>query len=184
MLGRGTGTVEIFRRQARSVTLFVLVILALMWAAVLIPPYLRNRTSRSSSSLVSFRRLVTTLERTGPDPRLSWRGTLPPRLGGVSPIPVVQSSAIMPTGRSEARRRRRDVLFTLVGAAIITLVLAVLLGGVAIWFHLLADVLVAAYLVLLVQIRRTAAERQAKVRYLPAARPRAEPAALLVRRRA
>ncbi len=86
--------------------------------------------------------------------------------------------------RAEARRRRRDVLFTLVGAAGRTLVLAVLLGGIAIWFHLLADVLVVAYVALLVQIRRSEAERSAKVRYLPAARRAPGPATLLVRRRA
>jgi hypothetical protein len=37
---------------------------------------------------------------------------------------------------------------------------------------------------LLVQVRRTEAERSAKVRYLPAPRSAPEPAALLVRRRA
>ena len=48
-------------------TLLTLVILAVLWAAVLLPGYLRNRTTRHSDSVVSFRRLVTTLERTGPD---------------------------------------------------------------------------------------------------------------------
>jgi len=166
------------------VTLLLLVILVGMWVAVLLPPYLRNRSSRASTSLHSFRRLVTTLERTGPvDAGPGWRGTLPPRFGGVSPIHLDRTAAMMPLGRSEARRRRRDVLFTLVGAALITLVLAVLLGGVAIWFHLLADVLLAGYVVMLVQVRRTAVERQTKVRYL-APRSAPEPATLLVRRRA
>jgi hypothetical protein len=181
---RGPGTVEITRRQARSVTLLLLVILASMWVAVLLPPYLRNRSSRSSTSLASFRRLVSTLERTGPDTtRPGWRGTLPPRFGGVSLIPLERGSAMMPLGRPEARRRRRDILLTLMGTAFITLALAVLLGGVAIWFHLLADALVATYIGLLVQVRRNAAERHAKVRYLPP-RTATEPAALLVRRRA
>ena len=91
---------------------------------------------------------------------------------------------MMPSGRAEARRRRRDILLTLLGAAVITLVLAVLLGGLAIWFHLLADAWSSTYVGLLVQIRRSEAERSAKVRYLPAPRPAPEPAALLVRRRA
>jgi hypothetical protein len=164
-------------------TLLLLVILVAMWVAVLLPPYLRNRSSRSSTSLASFRRLVTTLERTGPDVGPGWQGTLPPRFGGVSPIPLDRAAAMMPLGRADARRRRRDILLTLLGAAVITLVLAVLLRGVAIWFHLLADALVAAYVGLLVQVRRSAAERQAKVRYL-APRSAPEPAALLVRRRA
>ena len=166
-------------------TLLTLVILAVLWVAVLLPGYLRNRTTRHSDSVVSFRRLVTTLERTGPDGGLRWRGSLPPRIGGISPIPVQRPAAspMMPTGRGMARRRRRDILLTLLGAAAITLVLAVLLGGPAIWFHLLADAMVATYVGLLVQVRRSAAERQAKVRYL-APRTTPEPAALLVRRRA
>jgi hypothetical protein len=180
---RGPGTVEITRKQARSVTLLLLVILVAMWVAVLLPPYLRNRSSRSSTSLASFRRLVTTLERTGPDAGPGWRGTLPPRFGGVSPIPMDRVAAMRPIGRAEVRRRRRDILFTLAGAALITLVLAVLLGGIAIWCNLLADVLLATYVVLLVQVRRMAVERQTKVRYL-APRTAPEPATLLVRRRA
>jgi hypothetical protein len=181
---RGPGTVEINEGRPRSVTtLLTLVILAVLWAALLVPPYVRNRSTRQSDSVVSFRRLLHTLERTGPDSRPGWRGTLPPHLGGVSPIPVVRTSR-MPAGRAEARRRRRDILLTLVGTAAITLVLAVLLRGMAIWFHLLADALVVAYVALLVQIRRAQSERHAKVRYLPAARATPEPAALLVRRRA
>ena len=167
-------------------TLLTLVILAVLWVAVLLPGYLRNRTTRHSDSVVSFRRLVTTLERTGPDGGLRWRGSLPPRIGGISPIPVQRPAAspMMPTGRGMVRRRRRDILLTLLGAAVITLVLAVLLGGPAIWFHLLADAMVATYVGLLVQVRRSEAERSAKVRYLPAPRSAPEPAALLVRRRA
>jgi hypothetical protein len=166
-------------------TLLTLVILGGLWVAVLLPGYLRNRTTRQSDSVMSFRRLLTTLERTGPEPIRGFRGALPPRVRGVSPLPMHGvTSPMMPSGRAEARRRRRDVLFTLVGAAGITLVLAVLLGGAAIWFHLLADLLVVLYVGLLVQIRRSEADRSAKVRYLPATRPVPEPATLLVRRRA
>ena len=165
-------------------TLLTLVILGVLWAAVLLPGYLRNRTTRQSDSVMSFRRLLSTLERTGPEPTRGFRGALPPRVSGVTPIPMHVASPMMPSGRAEARRRRRDVLLTLVGAAGITLVLAVLLGGMAIWFHLLADLFVVLYVGLLVQIRRSEAERSAKVRYLPATRPTPEPAALLVRRRA
>ena len=43
----------------------------------------------------------------------------PPRIGGISPIPVQRPAAapMMPTGRGMARRRRRDILLTLLGAA-------------------------------------------------------------------
>jgi hypothetical protein len=68
--------------------------------------------------------------------------------------------------RSEARRRRRDVLYVLGGAALVTLMLAVLLGGPFVWLQVLADVALLSYLVLLVQTQRLATERRNKVRYL------------------
>src|SRR3954452_20677 len=99
---RGPGTVEITRKQARSVTLLLLVILVAMWVAVLLPPYVRNRSSRSSTSLAAFRRLVTTLERTGPDVGPGWRGTLPPRVGGGRPVRLDRAAVMMPLGRAAA----------------------------------------------------------------------------------
>ena len=48
-------TVPESQRQARSVTLLVLFILAVIWAAVLLPPYLQNRSeSRPADSISSF----------------------------------------------------------------------------------------------------------------------------------
>jgi hypothetical protein len=85
--------------------------------------------------------------------------------------------------RSEARKRRRDVLFTLAAAAAITLPLAFMLGGSVWMLQLLCDVLLAGYVVLLVQTTQRAAERELKVRYLPTSRQSrtAEPALLLRR---
>ena len=69
--------------------------------------------------------------------------------------------------RSEARRRRRDVLFILGGAALVTLMLAVVVGGPLVWLHLAVDVVLLAYLGLLAHTQRLAIERRNKVRYLP-----------------
>jgi Ca2+/Na+ antiporter len=80
----------------------------------------------------------------------------------------------------DGRRRRRDVLLTLVAAAALTFVLAVLLGGPAVWLHVAIDVVLAGYLWLLVQLRKSAADRAAKVRYLPQ-RAQQDPALLLRR---
>jgi hypothetical protein len=66
----------------------------------------------------------------------------------------------------EARRRRRDVLYGLLGAAFVTFALAVIAGGVLLWLHLLVDVLLVTYVALLVRAQRLAQERRAKVRYL------------------
>ena len=84
--------------------------------------------------------------------------------------------------KAEARRRRRDVLFTLAAAAGTTFLLAGVLGG-SVWaLHLLCDVLLVGYVVLLVQTNQRAMERDAKVRYLPARGNRAPEPALLLRR--
>ena len=63
----GSGTVAETQRQARRVTLLVLVILAVTWAAVLLPPWLRGRHhDRPSDSIHSFRRQLSVLERATP----------------------------------------------------------------------------------------------------------------------
>ena len=152
----------------------VLIILVLIWAAVLLPPYLQNRSeSRPADSISSFQKQLSVLER-----RSNTIG------GGVARIGTAPSYPLARMTRSEARRRRRDVLFTLAGAAGLTFLMAVLLGGSVWMLQLLCDVLLAGYVVLLVQTTQRAVERDLKVRYLPTTRqPRhaAEPALLLRR---
>ena len=51
-------------------TLLVLVILGLIWAAVLVPPYLQNRREhRPGDSIASFRHQLSVLERATPEGR-------------------------------------------------------------------------------------------------------------------
>ena len=143
----------------------LLVFLALAWAAFLIPPMLRNRGTRSADSISSFRQQLRTLERTTPGglPRI------PRPQAALQPI-AIRAQSGMPVGRGEARRRRRDILFVLAGTVVITLLLAVVMpGGVTVVFQLAADATLGAYVFLLVQMRKTEAERSAKVRYLPRA---------------
>src|SRR5437588_10387809 len=53
--------------RSRSLTIVVLLILALVWAAVLVPPWLRNRAdARPADSITAFRHRLNVLERTGP----------------------------------------------------------------------------------------------------------------------
>jgi hypothetical protein len=107
------------------------------------------------NSISSFNKHLSVLERTSPA-----------RLGPSGPTgPVGVRRATVMT-RSEARRRRRDVLYVLGGAALVTLMLAVLLGGPFVWLQVLADVALLSYVVLLVQTQRLATERRNKVRYL------------------
>jgi hypothetical protein len=182
-------------------TVLVLVILGLIWGFVLIPPYLHTRReSRPSDSIASFRQQLSVLERTTPgsrssnlsrldvgryeipryDPRanvsqLAHRSTARP--GGRRPSPMAQR-------RAEARRRRRDVFVTLLGAVGVSFLLAVVLGGSVWMLHLLIDAAFVAYVAMLVSIQQQSVERDMKVRHLPptAARRRQQAPQLAVRR--
>lgn len=132
----------------------LLIVLAGVWAVVLVPPYVRKRSARTSDSIVSFHQHLSTLSRTHGGEPVATRSAA---TGGVSPA-----------ARNSARQRRRDVLFLLGGAVVVTLLLAVALGGLAVWLHLGADALLGGYIYLLVQMRKTDALRSGKVSYLPA----------------
>ena len=154
-------------------THLVLVILAVIWAAVLLPPFLQNRSeSRPADSISTFRNQLHVLER---------RST-----GTSSPLPQTQARPMgqlagSPYGRSmgtvdrarlarmDAKKRRRDILVTLLAAAGLTLVLGLLMPAVLL-LHVVIDMLLGAYIALLVRQRRIAEERSMKVRYLGDAR--------------
>ena len=156
------GTVAETQRQARRVTLLVLVILAVMWAAVLLPPWLRGRSSdRPSDSIHSFRRQLSVLERATPG------------------VPGHDRPESMMT-LSEAQRRRRFVIGSLGAVAAATLLGAFTSTGAArmglFAVNLVFDVALVGYLLLLAQARggrRRARDEGA----LPPRRPRAGHAA-------
>ncbi len=140
----------------------VLFVLAVIWA-VYLASWLRGRSEhRSVNSISSFNKHLSVLERTSPA-RQGSAG------GGRSSVtytgygPLRRPAAMT---RGEARRRRRDVLFVLAGAVLVTLMLAVLAGGLLVYLQLLADVALVGYLGLLVHTQRLAADRRNKVRYL------------------
>ena len=148
----------------------VLLILAVIWAAVLLPPYLQNRSeSRPADSISSFQHQLSVLER---------RAVMVNPSLQREPARGATTSAALRLSRSEAKRRRRDVLYTLAGGAGVTFLMAVMLGGPVWGLHLLCDVLLAAYVVMLVQVQQRTIERTSKVRYLPSRSVRPEPALL------
>jgi hypothetical protein len=153
------------------VTHLVLVILAVIWAAVLLPPFLQSRSeSRPADSISTFRNQLHVLERrsTGGNVASSSRAVPNRTSYGAQPIDRARLS------RMEARKRRRDILVTLLAAAGLTLVLSFLLPQV-IFLHVGIDVLLVAYCALLVRQRKLAEERAMKVRYLGQARRPATP---------
>lgn len=155
--------------------MLVLVILAAIWAAVLVPPYLQNRReTRPGDSIANFRSQLSVLERTTPGrssnlsrldvgryevPRYAPAATRRPTGGYAMP----SASAMR---RAEARRRRRDVFLTLLGAVAVTFLLALAMGG-AVWMvHLAVDAVFGAYVFMLISIQQQQADRANKVRYL------------------
>ena len=143
----------------------VLVILAVIWAAVLVPPYLQSRSeNRPADSISSFRNQLSVLER---------RAT---HGGGPAPSGPVRSigahrAATAPArrARAEARKRQRDILTTLLIAAGVTLLFGIVVPVVLV-LNLVIDALLGGYVYLLLQAKRLREERAAKVRYLPAER--------------
>ncbi len=149
--------------------MLVLVILAVVWAAVLVPPFVRNRRDgRPDNSVLSFRAQLSTLERATPGT------TLRPYASVGRPAPAPRTSAAV-------KRRRRDVLVGLGGATAFSLLLALAFGGALLTLFFLATASAfGLYVYALRQMQMRALERQAKVRTL---RPRTQPTPILAMRR-
>jgi len=174
----------------------VLIVLAAVWAAFLLPPILRARSEhRPSGSISDFRRQLHVLARSSP----AGMGASPTPMGRIVPmrgpgrsapgaVAGVRAGSIGPggiSGLSRSRRsvkRRRDVFVGLLVAMGGSLVLGVLPQLRVLWaLHVVIDVLFVAYVATLVYLRNLAAERDMKVRFLPPQAVSGEPA-LLYRR--
>jgi hypothetical protein len=114
------------------VTIVVLLVLAVIWAVV-IGAWLKERAgSRSGGdSVLSFRRQLSTLRRTSPYGSVSQLSSGP--VGGLS---VAASAPRRPQGphargAAIARKRRRDIQFTLLALVGLTFLLAVTLQSLA-----------------------------------------------------
>ena len=162
----------------------VLIVLAAVWAAFLLPPILRARSEhRPSGSITDFRRQLHVLARSAPAGNVA-PATIPGRVVPIRPVQVAGPATVAPLrlGRSrQTIKRRRDIFVGLLVAMAGSLVLGFLEPLRILWtIHLLLDVLFVAYVGALVYLRNLAAEREMKVRFLPtAAAP--EPALLLRR---
>ena len=136
--------------------MLVLMILAVVWAAVLVPPILRSRREgRTGSSVVSFRAQLSTLERATPGSSFRQTNTGSHYLGGAPSL-----------ARSGARRRRREILVGLLGTTGFTFLLAVGFGGMAVVLFLVSAGALGTYVYALRQFHLRTQERVAKVRPL------------------
>lgn len=144
----------------------VLTILGIVWAVVIVS-YLREKTATTTGDSVSaFRDQLTTLQRTQPGrDRVAGRAQQSAR-------PALATRA----HSGEARRRRRDVLFTLVGVAGFTFIVALFNPTMPFILLNVVSVLAAVgFIALLVSQQRIATEQAAKVRPLRAAGVRTVP---------
>ena len=159
----------------------VLIILAVLWAVVLVPPLLRSRGQRSADSIVDFnykldmlgrmngsrRRRRRELSASMPDASLFTARPVgaPP----LAPAPYALAPFAGPsTAAQRSARRRRAVMQVLGGSVIATLLLATGEHAIAFWLlQIAADVLAAAYLALWAWVRSLEADRIEKVRYIP-----------------
>jgi len=182
------------------VTIIVLLILASMWVAVLLPSILRSReAARSTDSVGDFRRQLWVLARTrraslgmaysspaAPVPRRPVApsgGDLPARAMVSDRAPVAYSSdqPVAWTRRQHTLRRRREVLKTLLTGITLTFLLGAVPSLRVVWV-LSAGLagLTVTYLAALVHLRTNAIERSAKVSFLE---PHRQPEPAFVLRR-
>ena len=149
--------------------ILVILVLAVLWGAVLLPPILRSRAESGSPSGIGdfVHRLRAGLGHRSPD------ASLPPRqpiMGPVAGPPPGMTPLRAPGAMTPVQRRRRDVLLVLLGAAAITLLMGLLAGSVAFWvLHLMVDVLLLGYVYMLRQLALKARMRRPTGRPVPAA---------------
>lgn len=149
----------------------VLLILAVIWAAVLVPPMLRARAESSPvDSIGAFRRQLSVLQRTAPA-----AGSAEHRIAPYTPPPSAQPPAHVVRSserahrisRTQARHRRRQVFLGLVAAVPVSVLGAVVSGGIAWLVPVMVTALLITYVGLLLRARNLAVEREMKVRFLP-----------------
>lgn len=170
-------------------TITVLLILAVLWAAVLVPPVLRSRSEGRRGETIgplnyrlgsggsrSDRTLGSMFNRPAAGPGGFRPAAFPARSNGLAGAPAGTAAPTRPTGdRTPAQKRRRDVLVMLLAAVAITFAVAVFTGMIAAWLlHVLVDALLGGYVCLLVQLKRRGAVgvRAALPPPIPLERPR------------
>lgn len=140
--------------------------LGLAWAVVLLPPLFSGRARGSRDTMSTFTRQLTVLG--GGQPRAP--RAVPGRTGliGGGPVPATLAAPI--TARSsrqrEVRRRRRALLYGLLGASLFTLFGTVIFGGRILIAHLAIDAVLIFYVVWLLSLQHNAVEANTKVTYI------------------
>lgn len=111
--------------------MLILLGLGALWAAVLVPPLIRNQISTKSSNLGIANHL------------------------DVYSVPTMKSYKVsLPQSALAAKRRRRDVSSVLSGIAVFTLLASIAVGGTFLWtIHFVVDLALVGYFALITQRR-------------------------------
>jgi Flp pilus assembly protein TadB len=131
----------------------VLLILAVLWAAVLVPPVLRSRSEHRRGGVGDYTsRLGALMDRRSASPSMRRSRGRPQPLRSIPPTSsssTSRSAARSRRARAAAQKRRRNVLVVLIGVALLTFGLALVISPLLWILHVLADVLLVGYLALL-----------------------------------
>lgn len=145
----------------------VLIILAVLWGVVLVPPLLRSRSQRTADSIVDFNYKLDVLGRTNGH-RLGLRRRTPLAPDAVQAPGLLGGPPLSAAPAQRSAKRRRDIFRGLALAVSCTFLLAVSAHSTYVWaLQILVDVLAVAYVALWAWARSVQAERADKVRYMP-----------------
>jgi hypothetical protein len=111
--------------------MLILLGLGALWAAVLVPPLIRNQISSRSSAPGIANHL------------------------DVYSVPSIKGYKVsLPQSALAAKRRRRDVSIILSGVAVFTFLASIAVGGIFLWtVHFVVDLVLVGYVALITQRR-------------------------------
>ena len=121
--------------------MLILLGLGALWAAVLVPPLIRNQiSSRSSASGIANHLDVYS-------------------------VPSIKGYKVsLPQSALAAKRRRRDVSIILSGVAVFTFLASIAVGGIFLWtVHFVVDLVLVGYVALITQRRDLEADQSSVV---------------------
>ncbi|HET9733254.1 MAG TPA: hypothetical protein VFP54_11315 [Acidimicrobiales bacterium] len=150
----------------------VILLLALVWAAVILPPLVRKGAEgHAMDSVWQFSRRMRLLDRASPSgistTGLGVLGAATRARPLLEPERPLQPSSL-PLVRAKTIRRRRTVMAVLTGFFFVLTVVAAATGSaMALTLDVLDFLATAAYVVALVNVRARVAERDMKLRFLP-----------------
>ena len=121
--------------------MLILLGLGALWAAVLLPPIIRNQISTRSSAPGIANHL------------------------DVYSVPAMKGYSIsLPQSAVAAKRRRRDVAIVLSGVAVFTFLASIAVGGIFLWtVHFVVDLALVGYVTLITQRSDLATEETSVV---------------------